>query len=125
MPRSILTEKLARRGYHLTREYGVDPLEMISVMDVMPRGGEQPVMLPETASSDNYAFADEPCREVAERMAVSGVHRMPVLDRSTKAVLGAISVQDLLRGRRKSIHRETHRLRVFGRRKMLASSREM
>ena len=27
MPRSILTEKLSRRGYHLSREYGVDPLE--------------------------------------------------------------------------------------------------
>ena len=30
MPRSILTEKLARRGYHLTREYGIDPLETVS-----------------------------------------------------------------------------------------------
>ena len=28
MPRSILTEKLSRRGYHLSREYGVDPLEL-------------------------------------------------------------------------------------------------
>ena len=27
MPRSILTEKLSRRGYHLSREYGVDPLD--------------------------------------------------------------------------------------------------
>jgi hypothetical protein len=31
MPRSILTEKLSRRGYHLTREYGVDPLETVIV----------------------------------------------------------------------------------------------
>ena len=35
MPRSILTEKLSRRGYHLSREYGVDPLEMVCVGDVM------------------------------------------------------------------------------------------
>src|ERR1700739_4249359 len=35
MPRSILTEKLSRRGYHLSREYGVDPLETICVRDVM------------------------------------------------------------------------------------------
>ena len=27
MPRSILTEKLNRRGFHLSREYGVDPLK--------------------------------------------------------------------------------------------------
>lgn len=35
IPRSILTEKLSRRGYHLSREYGVDPLELVSVADVM------------------------------------------------------------------------------------------
>ncbi len=35
MRRSILTEKVARRGYHLTREYSVDPLEMARVADVM------------------------------------------------------------------------------------------
>ena len=35
MRRSILTEKLDRRGYHLSREYGVDPLEMIRVAEVM------------------------------------------------------------------------------------------
>ena len=42
MPRSILTEKLSRRGYHLTREYGVDPLEMVSVMEVMSELCETP-----------------------------------------------------------------------------------
>src|ERR1700734_2368980 len=35
MPRSILTEKLSRRGYHLTREYGVDPLELVMVRELM------------------------------------------------------------------------------------------
>jgi CBS domain-containing protein len=33
--RSILTEKVARRGYHLSREYQVDPLEVLLVRDVM------------------------------------------------------------------------------------------
>jgi len=33
--RSILTEKVARRGYHLSREYAVDPLEILFVRDVM------------------------------------------------------------------------------------------
>ena len=33
--RSILTEKVARRGYHLSREYAVDPLEILSVREVM------------------------------------------------------------------------------------------
>jgi H+/Cl- antiporter ClcA/CBS domain-containing protein len=33
--RSILTEKVARRGYHLSREYAVDPLELLFVREVM------------------------------------------------------------------------------------------
>ena len=33
--RSILTEKIARRGYHLSREYAVDALEILFVREVM------------------------------------------------------------------------------------------
>jgi H+/Cl- antiporter ClcA len=35
MRRSILTEKIARRGHHIYREYGIDPLERHSVEEVM------------------------------------------------------------------------------------------
>jgi CBS domain-containing protein len=35
VPRSILTEKLARRGMHVAREYSVHPLELIAVQAVM------------------------------------------------------------------------------------------
>ncbi|MGZ4642526.1 MAG: chloride channel protein [Blastococcus sp.] len=35
LKRSVLTEKIARRGYHLTREYDVDPLEILFVGEVM------------------------------------------------------------------------------------------
>jgi H+/Cl- antiporter ClcA len=37
MPRSILTEKIARRGRHIYREYGIDPLERHVVSEVMTR----------------------------------------------------------------------------------------
>lgn len=37
MPRSILTEKIARRGRHVWRETGVDPLERHSVAECMTR----------------------------------------------------------------------------------------
>ncbi|GLU35073.1 chloride channel protein [Trinickia caryophylli] len=37
MRRSIMTEKIARRGYHIYREYGVDPLERHYVDEVMTR----------------------------------------------------------------------------------------
>ncbi len=35
LKRSILTEKVARRGHHLTREYTIDPLEIARAKDVM------------------------------------------------------------------------------------------
>ncbi|TFW15588.1 chloride channel protein [Duganella callida] len=35
MHRSILTEKIARRGHHVYREYGIDPMERHSVAEVM------------------------------------------------------------------------------------------
>jgi len=35
LKRSILTEKIARRGQHITREYSVDPFELLRVSDVM------------------------------------------------------------------------------------------
>jgi CIC family chloride channel protein len=35
MRRSILTEKIARRGFHLSREYAIDPLEILFVREVM------------------------------------------------------------------------------------------
>jgi len=45
--RSILTEKVSRRGYHLSREYAVDPLEILFVREVMRRNV---VALPATMS---------------------------------------------------------------------------
>ena len=35
VPRSIVTEKLSRRGYHLSREYSTDPLENMCVREAM------------------------------------------------------------------------------------------
>jgi len=38
LKRSILTEKIARRGYHLSREYSTDPLEILFAREVMRTG---------------------------------------------------------------------------------------
>jgi CBS domain-containing protein len=35
LKRSILTEKIARRGQHITREYAIDPFELMRTVDVM------------------------------------------------------------------------------------------
>jgi CIC family chloride channel protein len=115
MPRSILTEKLSRRGHHLSREYGVDPLEMISVAEVMKersvetrRIGTGPTPLP-----DVLAYTDETCRAVAEEMAMTGVMEMPVVDRETGLICGSISAHELLAGRRRAVVRESERNRSF------------
>jgi H+/Cl- antiporter ClcA/CBS domain-containing protein len=49
MQRSILTEKIARRGYHIYREYGIDPLERHSVAEVMTA---EPVCVDAGAATD-------------------------------------------------------------------------
>ena len=54
MPRSILTEKVARRGRRVFREYGVDPLERHHVEDVMTR---EVVTVDATSSIDDVASA--------------------------------------------------------------------
>ncbi|KNY22694.1 chloride channel protein [Methylobacterium sp. ARG-1] len=40
LKRSILTEKIARRGQHVTREYGIDPYDLARVEAVMTRAVE-------------------------------------------------------------------------------------
>jgi chloride channel protein, CIC family len=114
MPRSILTEKLSRRGYHLTREYGVDPLELVIVRDLMPQlETPQPSSKPNTTLPGFYVYADETARGAAEIMATEGLATLPVVDRSTSQICGVITLNDLLRGRAHSIERESERLRLF------------
>jgi len=57
--RSILTEKVARRGYHVTREYSVDPLAVLRVSEVMdPDPPTIPVTMKVTELSDRLAQRD-------------------------------------------------------------------
>ena len=109
MPRSILTEKLSRRGYHLTREYGVDLLETVMVRELMIqfRG-------PKAALPPFYTYADGTARGAAEMMAAEGLATRPVVDRKSQEICGTISLTDLLRGRTRSMERETERSRLLG-----------
>ena len=115
MPRSILTEKLSRRGYHLSREYGVDPLEMVSVADVMVEYSAHATCAKGRLHTlpDVLAYSDETCRAVAEEMAATGVMSMPVVDRGTGLTVGSISAKELLKGRRHAVVRESERTRAF------------
>ena len=112
MPRSILTEKLSRRGYHLTREYGIDPLEIVIVRDLMSSVDEDVVPGGKSALPERFIYADCTCRSAAELMATEGVGSLLVADRATQRISGAITIQDLLKGRNKAVVRETERLRL-------------
>ena len=110
-PRSILTERLSRRGFHLTREYGVDPLETVLVADVMltaSSSDESPAIDVAT-----FAYSDESCRTVAERMANEGLATIQVINRTTGRLAGTVGVQELLAARRRSVLRESERSTSF------------
>ncbi len=116
MPRSILTEKLSRRGYHLTREYGVDPLELVIVSQLMSADTDHAAIPGKHPLPELFTYADATCRGAAELMATEGVATLPVVDRATGDVTGTITLPDLLRGRSKAVVRENERLRLFSHR---------
>ncbi len=112
MPRSILTEKLSRRGYHLSREYGVDPLETVIAAEVMTDVSQESQQRI-AAIPKVFAYSDETCRAIAEAMATSGLLTMTVVDRATGRVCGTLDVADLLAGRRRAVQRESDRTVAF------------
>ncbi len=88
MKRSILTEKVARRGLHLTREYGIDPFETHRI-------GE--IMLTNVRTID----ATTTIRELAERRAKAADvfvrHQGAPLTDSEGRLVGVLTQSDLLR----------------------------
>jgi chloride channel protein, CIC family len=115
--RSILTEKVSRRGYHLSREYSVDPLEIVFAREVMRTGKDIPAhILPGPAEDAIVAYPDEPLRLIVFRMAESGLTELPVIGRRDRRVVGAIALADLLKARGRVLEAERRRERVLGKR---------
>jgi H+/Cl- antiporter ClcA len=113
MRRSILTEKISRRGLHLTREYAIDPLETTFVRDAMTP--IESLTEPIVRTPDSIiAFPDEPLRLVVYRMAENGVTTLPVITPlDDNAVVGQITLNDLLKARVRVLHEERQRERTF------------
>lgn len=110
LKRSILTEKVARRGYHLSREYAVDPLEILFVREVMGTRPDLDVM----DQSDVFAYPDEPLRVVVYRMAETGFTRLPVVERGDPSnVIGVVTLENLLAARTRNLSEERDRERVL------------
>jgi CBS domain-containing protein len=91
--RSILTEKIARRGHHLTREYRVDPFALSRVAEVMTT---QVQTVPDTMTLHQAAaFLSDPA---------TGHPSFPVVD-GDRRVLGIVDPPTVLRWRRDGQHR--------------------
>jgi CIC family chloride channel protein len=83
--RSILTEKVARRGFHLTREYSIDPLEILFVREVMRH---EAVVLPvDTSVTRAAAVLAGTTRAQAQRL-------YPVVD-GAGALVGVLTRNDI------------------------------
>lgn len=112
MKRSILTEKVARRGFDIFREYGVDPLERFMIKDVFsPR--EISESQRSTITSGAKVFMDETCRDAADRMAHFDVAHLMVVSRENQSELGIVTLNDLLKARRFHFQEESHRETMF------------
>ena len=61
----------------------------------------------------HFVYADSTARAAAETMATEGLAALPVVDRSSQQVCGTISLNEFLRGRTRSLERESERLRLF------------
>jgi len=104
----VLTEKIARRGLHLTREYSIDPLEVILIRDVMlpVHGASSPRLAVEHL--DGTVNADDTLRHVANQFAVAGVDVAPVVERAEPGrTVGVVTLSDLLEARLRD-HQEEH-----------------
>ncbi|MGH7581849.1 MAG: chloride channel protein [Gemmatimonadales bacterium] len=107
MRRSILTEKVDRRGFHLSQEYSTDPLELLFVREVMSRDPEHLAVAPKAGMT---VHPDEPLTRVVNRMAVSGKTELLVVDRDdTTHAVGWISLEHLLEARARHVEEERHR----------------
>jgi CBS domain-containing protein len=86
LKRSILTEKISRRGYHLSREYALDPLEILFVREVMRT---IIVVLPSDGT------LEEAHRLIHSTDSPKGQHLFPVLDSNSK-LIGVVTRNQLV-----------------------------
>jgi hypothetical protein len=113
MRRSILTEKVARRGYDIFREYAVDPLERFTVKDVFTVSGTTQDKTALAKGKIPTVFQEETCRVAADRMAEFDVAHLTVISHSDSKELGVVALADLLKARRFHSLEESHRETMF------------
>ena len=88
LKRSILTEKVARRGYHVSREYAVDPLELLYVREVMQTSV---LTLPGNATLCEVLNSEHLRRRQTQRL-------LPIVNEQGQ-LLGVITSEDIRKSR--------------------------
>ena len=92
LKRSILTEKIARRGQHVVREYSIDPFELLRVSDVMVREVDTlPAAMPVDEALSYFSAATRRHKSY------------PLIDADGR-VAGMVSRADLLRWSAETAH---------------------
>jgi chloride channel protein, CIC family len=86
LKRSILTEKVARRGFHLSREYSIDPLEILFVREVMRT---------KVAAFSDSADVDQVRRTLLHQPPERGQHLFPIIDEQRR-LKGVVTRKQLL-----------------------------
>src|SRR3989475_3570902 len=92
MKRSILTDKVARRGYHVTREYIAHPLHLLRVQDVM-----EPPVLQVGDRPPAVSYPDELLDHALTKMLEHEVDLLPVVNRGEpEQVVGYVARDGIL-----------------------------
>lgn len=110
MKRSILTEKVARRGFDIFREYSVDPLEKFRVKEVYTTGKDQ---IKISGLAFPKVFAEDSCRVAADLMAKNEVSHLIVVSLSSGEEIGVVDLADLLKARNLDSQEEMQRETMF------------
>jgi CBS domain-containing protein len=87
LKRSILTEKISRRGYHLSREYGLDPLEILVVREVMRTN---------VVALSGDTTLEEALELIRPSIRPRGQHLFPVVD-SENGLIGVVTRRQLFK----------------------------
>ncbi|MGC5246940.1 chloride channel protein [Gordonia sp. DT219] len=108
--RSVLTEKIARRGLHLTRDYSTDPLETFFCRDIVHTDPDS-IALAQSVPAECVLGPRDTLRHAAYVMAENQLDHVAIVD--DDSVVGVVRLSDLLVARRHDLTEATVRDRTL------------
>lgn len=112
LDRSILTEKVARRDFHVSREYAIDALEIVLVRDAMDAAG--PGVGDPVPDGEAAVLSSDSVRAAVHRMAGEGVGELLVATPDAPGIIaGSIKLRDALKARTQHLEQERKKERLL------------